>query len=233
MVVLFCPIPLVARLCLLLGIGFAPWLWALEEPALPWQQYFVASRLDQLERRFGLEGRQRVEALEQWLLTELAIDRPTLERLDVVNRYFNRLQFVDDQAHWGVADHWATPLEMVASGGGDCEDFVILKYMVLRILRLPPEALRLMYVKAIELDQAHMVLLYLDTPQAMPLVLDNLIDTIETGEQRSDLLPVYSFNAGGLWKARAFDQGTQLKAGESGVDLWGELVARLIEEGQG
>ncbi len=198
-----------------------------------WQEYFRPAQLQQLQQRFGSDGVARVQDLEQWLLAQLALEASTAQRLEAVNRYFNRLAFVSDAEHWGQADYWATPLETVASGGGDCEDFVIAKYFALRVLGVPPPQLRLMYAKAIALNQAHMVLLYLEQPDAMPQVLDNLVTEIRHGDARPDLVPVYSFNAEGLWRARAFDQGVRLKSGESGVDLWGDLMMRLAQEGEG
>ncbi|GAA5194658.1 transglutaminase-like cysteine peptidase [Ferrimonas gelatinilytica] len=212
----------------ILAIGFPV------QAELPdWQQYFQPAQLNRLEQRFGPDGVARVQALEQWLLAQLAREATTAEQLEAVNHYFNRLDFISDAEHWGQADYWATPLETVASGGGDCEDFVIAKYFALRVLGVPPPNLRLMYAKAIELNQAHMVLLYLNQPDAMPKVLDNLLGEIRDGDARPDLVPVYSFNAEGLWRARAFDQGVRLKAGESGVDLWGDLMMRLAQEGEG
>ncbi|WP_200804694.1 transglutaminase-like cysteine peptidase [Ferrimonas marina] len=196
-------------------------------------EYFNPGRLSAFEERYGPEGRERLEDLKAWVLEERRTERPVRERLDVVNRYFNQFEFVDDIDHWGVDDYWATPLETVASGGGDCEDFVIAKYMALSVLGIDVAHLRLMYAKAVELNQAHMVLLYTNTPGDMPLVLDNLIDAIKPGNRRPDLVPVYSFNAKGLWKARTFDNDIRLKVGESGVDLWGELMERLAEEAKG
>ncbi|QIZ77976.1 transglutaminase-like cysteine peptidase [Ferrimonas lipolytica] len=198
-----------------------------------WHRFFSEPALSAVEQQYGQPARVRVSELYQWLQQELAQAHSVPVQLDRVNRYLNQLQFVADSEHWQQADYWATPVEMVATGGGDCEDFTIAKYFILRILGVPSEQLRLMYVKAVELNQAHMVLLYLSSPDAMPLVLDNLQNEIKTGAERADLVPVYSFNAEGLWRARAFDQGVLLKSGDNGVDLWGDLLQRMNREEQG
>ncbi|WP_315900188.1 transglutaminase-like cysteine peptidase [Ferrimonas balearica] len=219
------------RLTVILVLLLSLPLWA-DSPANQWRRFFSPKRLDALEAQFGEPGRQRAEALAAFIEAELAQDRPVEQKLERVNDYFNRLTFVDDQTHWGQPDYWATPLEFVASGGGDCEDFAIAKYFTLRVLGVEAAQLRLTYVKAVTLNQAHMVLTYLPTPSAMPLVLDNLNATVLPGSERPDLVPVYSFNGEGLWRARAFDQGVRLKHGESGVDLWQDLVERITIEGE-
>ncbi|MBY6187329.1 transglutaminase-like cysteine peptidase [Marinobacter hydrocarbonoclasticus] len=203
-----------------------------DSPSNQWRRFFSPQRLDALEARFGAEGRKRAEALAAFIETEQGVERPIDERLQRVNDHFNRMTFVDDQTHWGQPDYWATPLEFVGSGGGDCEDFAIAKYFTLRVLGVEAEQMRLTYAKAVTLNQAHMVLTFLPEPGAMPLVLDNLDPAIRPGNERPDLVPVYSFNGEGLWRARAFDQGVRLKSGESGVDLWQDLVERITIEGE-
>ncbi len=219
------------RLTIILIFLLALPLWA-DSPANQWRRYFSSKRLDALEARFGAPGRERAEALAAFIEAELAVDRSVDDTLRQVNDHFNTLTFVDDQTHWGQADYWATPLEFVASGGGDCEDFAIAKYFTLRVLGIEAAQLRLTYAKAVTLNQAHMVLTYLPSPAAMPLVLDNLNPEVLPGDARPDLVPVYSFNGEGLWRARAFDQGVRLKHGESGVDLWQDLVERITIEGE-
>jgi hypothetical protein len=89
--------------------------------------------------------------------------------------------------------------------------------------------MRLTYVKALELDQAHMVLTYFSTPEADPLVLDNLKDEIQPASQRSDLLPVYSFNADGLWLAKS--HGTDQHVGSpERLSQWNSVIARISNE---
>ena len=57
------------------------------------------------------------------------------EQLRRVNEYFNRrIRFAEDSAVWSQPDYWATPLETIARGAGDCEDFVFAKYFTLREL---------------------------------------------------------------------------------------------------
>ena len=114
--------------------------------------------------------------------------------LQLVNDYLNRVPYKTDQDHWGQADYWATPAESIASNGGDCEDYSIAKYYLLKELGVPLQRLRITYVKAVVLNQAHMVLAYYSRPDAEPLILDNIENLVKPASQRSDLVPVYSFN---------------------------------------
>ena len=120
-------------------------------------------------------------------------------------------------------------MESLQRGAGDCEDYAIAKYFTLRQLGVPVDKLRITYVKALQLNQAHMVLTYYPHPGAMPLVLDNLIDTIEPANQRTDLRPVYAFNAEGLWMP---GQGGERQVGDSKrLSRWQDLLKKMRAEG--
>lgn len=160
-----------------------------------------------------------------------------LDKLRRVNEFFNRrIQFADDQEVWGQTDYWATPMETLAKGKGDCEDFTIAKYFTLLNAGIPNEQLRLVYVRAriggpaSSLVQAHMVLAYYPAPDAEPLVLDNLITDIRPASRRPDLAPVFSFNDQGIWQGAA--GGDPKSAGGIGrLSRWQDLLQRARLEG--
>lgn len=167
------------------------------------------------------------------LLREAALaDEPT--RLNRINEFFNRhLLFRDDTLVWGQQDHWASPLEALSKGAGDCEDFAIAKYFSLRAAGVPGERLRLVYVQALQggpngVALAHMVLAYHARPGAEPLILDNLITEVRPASRRPDLLPVFSFNAEGLWPGASTDS-----AGDptSRLSRWRDLLTKARAEG--
>ena len=152
-------------------------------------------------------------------------NRPIDVQLQAVNDFFNQIRFVSDIKHWKKEDFWATPLEMLISNGGDCEDYSIAKYFTLRELGIPEKHLRITYVKALELDQAHMVLTYAPTGKP-PLILDNLDKKIRPASERKDLKPIYSFNGRGLWKSKQRGQG-KLIGGPGKIPPWRELEERM------
>ncbi|MGR9073792.1 MAG: transglutaminase-like cysteine peptidase [Gammaproteobacteria bacterium] len=180
-----------------------------------------------IQSRYGKEARQRI--VEWRKLMQSAKDMPEEEKLQRVNRFFNRMQFVDDIFHWGKEDYWATPFEFLATNAGDCEDFSIAKYFTLVEMGVSEEKLRITYVKALELNQAHMVLTYFPTIKSIPRVLDNLIDEIKPATQRKDLAPVYSFNGTGLWLAKSRGSGKHL-GGSGRLSLWQDLKERMYNK---
>lgn len=183
--------------------------------------------ITRIEHEYGDHALQRIEKWQSMI--NAAANMPDREKLETVNHFFNAMKFVSDAVLWGKEDYWATPLETLLANGGDCEDFAIAKYFALRETGIAQEKLRLTYVKAIHLNQAHMVLMYFSTPGADPLVLDNLDKTIKPASMRKDLLPVYSFNAGGLWIARSY--GVEQHIGRSSrLSQWNAVITRIGHE---
>jgi predicted transglutaminase-like cysteine proteinase len=183
--------------------------------------------------RYGQQAADTVAAWRRMLEEARHLGEP--EKLEVVNTFFNRrLLFEDDMVVWQQADYWASPLEFMGRGAGDCEDFAISKYMSLLLLGVPNEKLRRIYVRArfggvnSRQSQAHMVLGYYAQPVTEPLILDNLISTIRPAAQRPDLTPVFSFNNEGLWVP-----GTATSAADPTTRLsrWRSVLERMKQEG--
>ncbi len=183
--------------------------------------------IGQYVSRFGQAAQERLLGWQGFLKARRTEAQPEREPalLVTVNRHFNRVRFLSDLEHWGVEDYWATPAEFFATDGGDCEDFSIAKYYALKELGVPIARLRLTYVKSSKLKQAHMVLAYYLTPQAEPLILDNLDDEVRPASQRPDLVPVYSFN-----DEDVLISGRGSVGSPSQIRMWRELNVRLERE---
>lgn len=178
----------------------------------------------------GKYGQTAADRMVEWQrLMEGQRERSESEKLVLVNDFFNRLSYRSDLNIWGKNDYWATPVEALGKGQADCEDYSIAKYFTLREMGVPEEKMRIMYVKALELDQAHMVLTYYPEEGAVPLVLDNLNGQILSADRRGDLAPVYSFNAEGLWLAKSRGRGEKVGS-SSRISLWQDLKARMARE---
>jgi len=180
------------------------------------------------QQRYGNLGvsKGRIEAWDE--LIQASANLSESEKLAAVNRFFNRqFRFSDDIRNWRQNDYWATPVEALVKGAGDCEDYSIAKYFTLRRLGLPSEKLRITYVKALKYNQAHMVLTYYSSPAAEPLVLDNLIGEIRPASQRKDLLPVYAFNAEGLYLPGSHNKKSDAKK----LSRWQDLLKKMRAEG--
>lgn len=177
------------------------------------------------EQRFGTGTSTRLAAWKGYAAQRKGTPLSEAELLVEVNRTLNRIRFVDDTVHWREVDYWATPAESVGSNGADCEDFSIAKYFLLKELGVPNARLRMTYVKAVKLNQAHMVLAYYPSPDAEPLILDNLEDTVRPASQRPDLIPVYSFNDEEVWVEARGRSGSPRQ-----IRNWTLLLERLDRE---
>jgi predicted transglutaminase-like cysteine proteinase len=186
---------------------------------------FSGGLMQFVESRWGREAPKRLAVWQQLVRSTPAA--PATE-LPLVNGFFNQVTYRSDLAHWRMDDYWATPVEMLASFGGDCEDYSISKYLSLKERGVPLHKLRITYVRALNLGESHMVLAYYATPDADPLILDNLTNDIRPASQRTDLEPVYSFNDEDLWTAN----GANRKGGASNVRLWRDLLQKLAKEQQ-
>lgn len=191
------------------------------------------SRFHQLiESTFGAE---RVAVSKDWesLLRTLK-DEDELEKLMQINRFFHiNLNYRLDNELWNQEDYWATPLETLGKGLGDCEDYAIAKYVSLRQSGISDQKLRLIYVRAriggsrSSLTEAHMVLGYYATPTAEPLILDSLMPDVMPASERTDLSPVFSFNSQGLWAGNT-------KAAQSPtarLSRWRSVLERIEQQG--
>lgn len=191
--------------------------------------------LEMVIQRGGSLGGQRFQSWRN--LTQAIGGSTDLERLTRVNEFFNRqIVFGEDSAVWGQLDYWATPLESLGVGRGDCEDYVIAKYFTLRMVGVAPDKLRLVYVRARTgfgdgvAAQAHMVLAYYAQPDAEPLVLDSLISDIRLASRRPDLSPVFSFNNEGVFTGAPGK--SDVKVGGIGrLSRWEDLLKRARAEG--
>lgn len=211
------------------ALGTAAGLAVCAGTGLAWD----ADRMLAAAQRHGVQATESVRLLQQ-VLASLA-GRDELSQVHGINEFFNRrIVFMDDRQAWGQPDHWASPIELLALGRGDCEDYAIAKYFALASLGLPVARLRLVYVRAMiggasGVSQAHMVLAYYAAPDAEPLVLDNLLSEVRPASRRPDLLPVFSFNSVGLWNGTGSDPA----GGDPVARLsrWRDVIAKARAEG--
>lgn len=183
-------------------------------------------------------GQAPVAKFQAWrALVQSGTTLSDADRIKRVNSFFNQqMQFAEDSVVWSQPDYWATPMESIGRGAGDCEDFAIAKYFSLLQTGVAPDKLRLIYVRAKTGSaegaptQAHMVLAYYAQPDAEPLIMDNLIPDIRPASRRPDLVPVFSFNSAGVFAGIA--GGESAAAGGTGrLSRWEDLLRRAKAEG--
>ena len=194
------------------------------------QEFFTQELLTKVEKKYGDAAKRRVEALNTLMLSLQTSNEP--EKLEKVNAFFNQMRFASDEEIWHQKDYWATRMEFLGMGAGDCEDFVIAKYFTLKQLGVSTDKLFFTYVKAIKYNQAHMVLTYFETPTSIPLVLDSINFKILPATQRNDLIPVYSFNGDALYLAKQQGLGQVVPSGMQKNKKWFDLIDKIRREEQ-
>jgi predicted transglutaminase-like cysteine proteinase len=195
---------------------------------------YDANRLSALAQlRYGQQAYNDVQELNRLISSiRSASDN---EKLRQVNDYFNqKITFVDDIDLWKQTDYWSTPLETIGLHAGDCEDFSIAKYIILQLANVDNDKLRLTYVKAEllndgrKVNRAHMVVSYYRSPQAEPLILDNLVPEILPAGSRKDLFPIFSFNKQGIFVGSSNKPKGEA---ESHLSRWRDVLSRIRADG--
>ena len=186
--------------------------------------------LKTITQRWGAQSEQKFRDWQKLVSTTQEISSPD-KKLRNVNDFWNRyIQFTEDIDAWGIPDYWETPMEALGYGKGNCHDYAIAKYFTLISAGVDMSQLRLIYAKAqiggpSGISQAHMVLAFYSTPDAEPVILDNLLGEIRPASRRRDLTPIFSFNGNGVWA------GTGSSANSSHLSRWEDLLVRVKAEG--
>jgi len=184
------------------------------------------TKLNSIENKYGIQAKNRVENWDSMI--EASKNETILNKLKNVNDFFNEITYRSDAVTWGTKDYWATPFEFMGRGAGDCEDYAIAKYFSLIKLGVPDDKLRITYVSYRKtnssFEEAHMVLTYYHKVGVEPVVLDNINKTLQVASKRSDLKPVYSFNASGLWQAKTKGDA---RVGNNELKSWKDLMSRF------
>jgi len=147
-------------------------------------------------KKYKVFAKNRFIAINQELLTDLK-GASDIKKLNVVNTWVNFIKYRSDKKIYGVSDYWATLYEFVGKGMGDCEDYTIAKYYILKELGVNPKRLKFTYV--VYKDRrgkkiSHMVLSYLKVAKPKSkkdiLILDNNNKRVLPASKRRDIVKV-------------------------------------------
>lgn len=84
-------------------------------------------------------------ALRLLAIVDAARQREGRARFGEINRAVNlAIRSMSDEAQYGEADVWASPLATFIRGAGDCEDYAIAKFAALRLAGFAPDDLRIL-----------------------------------------------------------------------------------------
>jgi len=149
-----------------------------------------ASQTCVLGRTTGCEPREWRRIVD--LLTPLEFRA----KLDAVNKLVNRYPYTPSAANWLEPNHWETPFEFLAKSG-QCQDYAIAKFMLLRAAGVPNELLRVVVLRDRRLALDHAVTVaYVD---GEALMLDNQIPDVVPVARIHHYQPYYSINETGWW----------------------------------
>jgi predicted transglutaminase-like cysteine proteinase len=156
----------------------------------------IASETDTLAR-CQVRHCQDVAARRFLAIAALAHAQPGRARLGVANRAINlAVRPMSDLVQYGVDDRWATPLETLARGAGDCEDYAIAKYAVLRAAGVDEDDLRLIVVRDTKQREDHAVVAA--RLEGRWLVLDNRRMRMLELNEIPDYVPLFALGADGF-----------------------------------
>ena len=188
----------------------------------------------EISTRFPGYGEERLERWYELVLAGKSLK--DMQKLTHVNMFFHEnVRYEYDIMQYDEEDYWASPVELLGSGSGDCEDWAIAKYMTLKILGVDEDKLRLIYVQYTDMTEpgsrpiAHMVLGYYAQPNAEPWILDSLTPQVSAASKRKDLKPVFSFNSQGLWAGEGNVKSS--KSSVAKLSKWRSVLERSNQEG--
>lgn len=120
----------------------------------------------------------------------------TMERLRLVNQFWNGWPYKEDITNWGKADYWAIPAQFILKSG-DCEDYAIAKYFTLKELGLDPASMRIVVLRDTIRNLAHAVLAVYVNGDIY--ILDNLSNVVLSHKRLGNYSPQFSINEYGRW----------------------------------
>lgn len=199
--------------------GFAQTSQSLERP-----ETFASVAFDRADPMWETARntiRQSVQCLEQSspqcnisavapILARLR-NQPQVVQLDVINRWVNSMSYVSDRDNYQDDDYWAR-VDLFLQRGGDCEDYAIAKYALLRAVGFRADQLHIVVVDDLRKGMLH-ALLAVTLPtgdQWLDSQTTALMPAASTGRYH----PRVAVNESGLWRHRDQTLGVAITAAQ-------------------
>ena len=156
-------------------------------------------------------------------------------RIETANRLINTaIRYMSDLAQHSTVDVWSAPLAALGTGRGDCEDYAIAKYVVLREAGVPEHDLRVLLVRDRNVREDHAVLAIRSGETWT--VLDNRNSALAPDSELGHFKPLYALDSDGvnlfaspyLSQLKTFEANTASPASEAvsieDTTVWGAAV---------
>jgi predicted transglutaminase-like cysteine proteinase len=121
-----------------------------------------------------------------------------MAQIRTANSLLNKKPYIEDINNWGKTEFWATSFEYMKKSG-DCEDYSIAKYMLLKEAGIPVENMRIFSVRIRSLGGiGHAILIVYQGNKAW--VLDNRTPSVlDASLIKLEFQPVMSLNEQQWW----------------------------------
>jgi predicted transglutaminase-like cysteine proteinase len=118
-------------------------------------------------------------------------------RIEIINRNVNQsVRYVSDIEQHGIVDVWSSPLETLGGGIGDCEDYAIAKFALLRDAGIAENDLKVLLVRDTAVRQDHAVLAV--RVDGRWLVLDNRRSGLSEPRDLPYFMPLFAIDHNGV-----------------------------------
>jgi len=163
-----------------------------------WLKVMARSQAERAAARDICAPGQTANCMPAFWATLLAAlkDQPLRRQIALANDALNRIRYVPTVQNWHRKMYWETPFEFLRYGG-QCQDYAIAKYELLRQAGVPASAMRMVVLRDTAIARDHAVLVvYVD---GEPLVLDILTPRIVPAAASVPYRPYYSINENAWW----------------------------------
>ncbi|OYU48727.1 MAG: hypothetical protein CFE31_09810 [Rhizobiales bacterium PAR1] len=177
-------------------LGAVPFAVPGGDLASKWRGAMVRWTKDEIAIRGCENGGCKHPGARTWLrIRQEARLRHGLDTLSFVHASLNRaIRYASDLEAFGITDYWASPLEVVEKAG-DCEDYAIAKYLMLRSIGLDAADMKLVALREAGSYEYHAILGV--RSEGEWLFLDNRRATLTREADYADALPIAVVDEGG------------------------------------
>lgn len=177
------------------------------------------------------------------LIVDEVRSRSGSARIEAANRLINNaIRYTSDLSQHAAVDVWSAPLASLNTGRGDCEDYAIAKYVVLREAGVPEHNLRILLVRDRRVREDHAVLTVRNGETWS--VLDNRSSKLASDGELLHFTPLFALDSAGVnlfaspyltqrmnREARTVLPASDAIRGEDAAAGWSQEAAATVDAG--
>lgn len=170
--------------------GFTKWVAVLEKNK---------EEADYIKNFEGCEGtlERKCQFATWYLKLTTEANQDYISDIYRIHHEVNKFIYKKDDINWDKDDYWASPFEFFQHSG-DCEDFAITKYFLLKDIGIDKSKMKIMVLYDSKQQETHSVLLIL-LHQSWYILDNRNNDIIGLDQAPLHYIPLYSINENGWW----------------------------------